>query len=284
MLNCFLNKFSGVLLRRTAPVFLISKTTFAVGEIPIDINETEQVSDNTPLGNLYDPNAKIPGDTLINSPNKRSTSAGSNKAPMIAGILGGAVVLIIMGVVGFFASKMLKAPTMETPQPITDDNVPTSSDNGVSDTNTLNVNKDNVVNMDNNTNALASTATVDTTKKSGSAIPFTDIKKLSWEVPDYVSYDANFRQYFQSVGKSLKLALVSDLLLADDYIYSNPVKISVTFSQDGTFKNSQILNSSGSTKIDSIMLQTVNQTLKSVKAPHSVGKDESTTAILKIYF
>ena len=138
--------------------------------------------------------------------------------------------------------------------------------------------------MDNNTNALASTSKVNTARKSGKAISFVDVRKLTWDVPDYVSYNANFRQYFQSAGKSLKLALVSDLLLAKDFIYSSPVKVSVTFTKDGTFKNSQIINSSGSTEIDSIVLQTVNQTLKSLKAPHSVGNDESTTAILKIYF
>ena len=101
---------------------------------------------------------------------------------------------------------------------------------------------------------------------------------------DYISYNENFKEYFQSAGKTLKLALVSDLLLAKDYIYSSPVKVSVTFAKDGTFKSSQMLNSSGSTQIDSIVLQTVNQTLKGLKAPRSLRHDESTTAILKIFF
>ncbi len=268
---------------------VISDKTFAIGEIPIDINDMgEQFSDNTPLGNLYTPTQKMPGDALLNNPGRMGAARPqTTKAPLIAGLFGGLVVLIIVGVVGFFAAKMFKTPSIEAPQPITDDNVPTSSDNGVSDGNTLNVTNENVLNMDNNSNALASTAgsnSVDAARKSGAATSFVDIKKLSWEVPDYISYDPNFKQYFQSVGKSLKLALVSDLLLATDYIYSSPVKVSVTFTQDGTFKSSQMLNSSGSTQIDSIVLQTVNQTLKSVKAPHSVRNDESTTAILKIYF
>lgn len=267
----------------------ISDKTFSIGEIPIDINNYNGLpADNTPLGNLYTSNTNTqPQNTILNNPGTMGAYRNKkSKAPVILGIFGALVVLIIVGVVGFFAAKMFKTPTMEEPQPITDDNVPTSTDNGVGETNTLNVNKDNVINMDNNTNALASTATnpQNSARKTSATSSFTEIKKLSWEVPDYISYDANFRQYFQSVGKSLKLALTSDLLLATDFIYSSPVKVSVTFTQDGSFKNSQVLNSSGSTQIDSIVLQTVNQTLKSVKAPRSVGNDESTTAILKIYF
>ena len=104
------------------------------------------------------------------------------------------------------------------------------------------------------------------------------------KVPDYISYNQQFKQYFQSVGKSLKLTLTSDLLLATDYLYSDNVRVAVTFGKDGTFQNSQIIVSSGSNQIDKIVLQTVNQTLKALKAPNSVGNDENTTAVLKIYF
>jgi hypothetical protein len=62
-------------------------------------------------------------------------------------------------------------------------------------------------------------------------IPPTDfltIKKLSWEVPDYISYNAEFRQYFQSAGKGVKTALSSDILLATDYTYSNTIKLKMS--------------------------------------------------------
>ena len=198
----------------------------------------------------------------------------------------------------------MKPAADEAPQPITDDANPTSSDNGVSDANTLNINENNVVNMDATTNvpqpqqpltpqkqqtkAQPSTpATVmpkNTQSKKIGATSFIEVKKLSWEVPDYVSYNANFRQYFQSAGKSLKLALTSDLLLATDFTYTDQVRVSVTFNQDGSFKESRMLLSSGSKQVDNIVLQTVNQTLGVLKAPHSIGNDESTTVILKIYF
>ena len=266
----------------------ISGNEITVGEIPIDINNSAETPvDNTPLGNLYNPNSTIPGQAIMNNPGTMGRKANnSSGAKTVAGIFGALIVLIIIGVIGFFASKMINAPKESTPQPITDDNVPTSSDNGVNSQNTLSVDKNNVMNMDNNTNALASTSSASATeaRKAGKATAFVDVKKLTWEVPDYISYNNNFKQYFQSVGKSLKLALVSDLLLANDYIYSSPVKVSVTFEKDGTFRTSQLINSSGSTQIDSIVLQTVNQTLKSLKAPRSIGNDQSTTAILKIYF
>lgn len=80
------------------------------------------------------------------------------------------------------------------------------------------------------------------------------------------------------------MSLTSDLLLATDYAYSDQVRVSILFDKDGTFKDSKILLSSGSAQIDNIVLQTVNQTLRVLKAPHSIGNDESTTVILKIYF
>jgi hypothetical protein len=121
------------------------------------------------------------------------------------------------------------------------------------------------------------------TAKPIPATSFISVRKLSWEVPDYVSYDSNFKQYFQSAGKSLKAGLSSDLLLATDYTYSDQIRVSILFARDGSFKQAKILLSSGSSQVDNIVLQSVNQTLKVLKAPNSLGNDESTTVILKIY-
>lgn len=289
---------------------VISDRTFNVGEIHIDINNPQASqfngAENESLEDLYDPNSKVPGGSLLQQPGRLGSSSGAPSAGLGIGLklIGGLVVLAIVCAIGFGAAKLFKAPTEEAPQPITDDITPASSDNGVAESNTLNVNPDNVVKMDNNTNALASTNTAPAAKtkpaasaktqqqtssltpvqkKSMAATTFIEVRKLSWEVPDYVSYNSQFKQYFQAAGKSLKLSLTSDLLLATDYAYSNEIRVSVTFDKDGTFKTAQIVTSSGSTQIDNIVLQTVNQTLKVLKAPHSVGNDESTTAILKIY-
>lgn len=280
---------------------VISDMDFAPREIEIDINNPEiQLQPEGPaqLEDLYDENSE--NSTMLQNPGRLTRGnqqGGKVGLGMGLGIVGVLISIIIVGIIGFSISKMVKKPSDEAPEPITDDAVPTSSDNGVSEANTLNVDQSNVVNMD-NTNPIATPVkkqqqaalpktVAQTPTQSKNSIPATsyiDVRKVSWEVPDYVSYNANFRQYFQSAGKSLKLSLTSDLLLATDYAYSDQVRVSILFDKDGTFKDSKILLSSGSAQIDNIVLQTVNQTLRVLKAPHSIGNDESTTVILKIYF
>ena len=152
--------------------------------------------------------------------------------------------------------------------------------------------------MDNNSNALATTnnatkqvkqqtpatASATTTQKKGTATPFVSIKKLTWSLPSYISYSPEFKQYFQTTGKSLKISLTGDLLLATDPLYSNNMRVGITFGKDGTLQNAQIITSSGSNQIDKIVLQTVNKVLKALKAPNSVGNEENTPVTLNIYF
>ena len=91
------------------------------------------------------------------------------------------------------------------------------------------------------------------------------LKKLSWEVPDYLSYSENIRKYLQAAGKSIRLTLSSDLLLTNDYIYSNQVKVNIKLTKDGAVENAQIAKSSGSSQVDNVVLQTVKETLNVVK-------------------
>lgn len=278
---------------------VITDKDFSPREIEIDINNPEiQLQPEGPeqLEDLYDENSE--NTTMLQNPGRLTRGNPQNGKVglgMGLGIVGVIISIIIVGIIGFSISKMVKKPSDEAPEPITDDAVPTSSDNGVNDANTLNVDQNNVVNMDSQVatpvkKQQAATlpktiAQVPTqTKKSIPETSYIDVRKVSWEVPDYISYNANFRQYFQSAGKSLKLSLTSDLLLATDYAYSDQVRVSILFDKDGTFKDAKILLSSGSAQIDNIVLQTVNQTLRVLKAPHSIGNDESTTVILKIYF
>ena len=113
--------------------------------------------------------------------------------------------------------------------------------------------------------------------------PYLEVKKLSWSVPDYVSYNDEFRKYLQTAGKSLKLSLSSDLLLATEYAYSDQIQVNIVLSKEGTIQNANILQSSGSTQIDDIVLRTVNDTLKVVKAPAGVIVGDNIQLTLKIY-
>ncbi|MBD5403194.1 hypothetical protein HDR58_10440 [bacterium] len=275
---------------------VISNNAFQVGEIPIDINypDMPEVEGNEQLENLYNQDA-VPGAALLQTPGRLGTGSKGSKAVGL-GILGVILSLIVVGVIGFSVSKFMKQSTDDVPQPISDEPIPTSPDYGVTEANTLDVEQANVVNMEQNTPVTPApqvkqqTQTVQagansaTSAKTQASTPFIEVSKLTWEVPDYVSYNPQFKQYLQTVGKSLKLSLSSDLLLATEYAYSNQLKVSILYDKDGTFKTAKVLSSSGSTQIDNIVLQTVNQNLKVLKAPHSVGNDESTTVILKIYF
>ena len=93
------------------------------------------------------------------------------------------------------------------------------------------------------------------------------VKKIQWQVPDYLSYSPNIKSYLQSAGKSIKLSLSSDLLLATEYAYSNVVKINLKISNNGAVQNATVATSSGSKQIDNIVLQSVKTTLNVVKPP-----------------
>ena len=69
----------------------------------------------------------------------------------------------------------------------------------------------------------------------------------------------------QTAGKSIRLSLSSDLLLATEYAYSNQVKVEIKLKNDGTVQDAQITKSSGSNQINDIVLRTVKDTLNVVK-------------------
>ena len=110
-------------------------------------------------------------------------------------------------------------------------------------------------------------AAVNSPRKPLNANKTITLKKVSWEVPDYLSYSDNIRKYLQAAGKSIRLTLSSDLLLTNDYIYANQVKVSIKLKKDGKVESAQIVKSSGSSQVDNVVLQTVKETLNVVKPP-----------------
>jgi len=256
----------------------ISSGNFTPGEIPIDINRNATIPvevPNTPINKLFDDSAAPEADAILNNPGRLSKPAQkSNNGVFIGlGLVGLIIFLGLVFTLGFGISKFIKGQTEETPQPISDTtgSLP-SAENAATPA------VGDVLEMDNNTNALASTAGTDTSQKTN----FVEVKGMSWEAPGSVSANPEFRNYFQSVGKSIKSSLTADLLSVTDMAYASEMRVSVTFNQDGTFTDARIVTSSGSGQIDKIVLRTVNETLNVLKAPHSVGSYENTTAILKI--
>ena len=267
------------------------------GEILIDINMDDSHADsytgNEHLEELYN-NSVISDSSGLNN-DVRIVPQNSKQIPLAAGLGGIVVVFLIVGVILFSVYKYMNPASKDAP---IQQEVKNPSDNNLGSDVPKTENEDKNIVMDSNYPGSSdlSKADIKNTKQKTqqqsagksnttrmSATSYISVRKLSWEVPDYVSYDGKFRQYFQSSGKSLKAALSSDLLLAMDYTYSDVIKVSISFDKSGNFKDSRILSSSGSSQIDSIVLQSVNQTLKALKAPNSLGNDESTTVILKIY-
>jgi len=269
----------------------ISNLEFNPGEIPIDINNSEfNYQEAEHLESIYNESDNFQNSALNNSARfVRGGNASQNGSSKLFAIVAGLLVIALLSVLGMSALNMFKPTAQEEPQPVADNQFP-EIPQSVEQTEAPAVDTSKVVTM-NNTNPAPSAQPAVASQASNSAVSnkipatsFLEISKLSWEVPDYISANANFKRYFQSAGKSLKAGLSSDLLLAKDYIYSKQMRLSVTFNQNGTFKESRMLMSSGSTQIDKIVLQSVNQTLSVLKAPNSLGNDQSTTVILKIYF
>lgn len=261
---------------------VISSENFTPGEINIDINTCNILPANPekqPINELFQEDSPVNNGDMMKNPG-RLTKPSQQPPKGLALGLGLAGLVVVLGLIfalGFGVSKFLKGQTEETPQPISDNsgdlNMPEPAQTQPEQP------QGQVVEMNNNTNALASTAGTKPTKKSD----FVEVKKLSWEVPGAVSAEPKFQEYFQSAGKSIKSALMTDLLSVTDLAYASEMRVSVSFEQDGTFKDARIVTSSGSSQLDNIVLRTVNQTLNVLKAPRSVGSYENTTAVLKIY-
>ena len=280
---------------------VITDKNFVPGEIFIDINadssSSSNYTENEHLEELYT-NSALRDSSGLNNDVRIVPGKPQKQIPIALGIGGLAFLVVILGIIVFSVYKFMTPANQQqaAQMPPSPDYMPNNNNLGTDVPHTANMNGDVVMhddfnrgsfNQNNNPNAIGNNmpqnGQVQSSAKSIPPTSFLSVKKLSWEVPDYVSYDPAFKQYFQSSGKSLKAALTSDLLLASDYTYSDQIKVTILFDKMGNFKNSRILLSSGSGQVDNIVLQSVNQTLRVLKAPNSLGNDQSTTVILKIY-
>lgn len=110
------------------------------------------------------------------------------------------------------------------------------------------------------------------------------VSKVAWEIPENIAYNDSIRKYLQIAGKNLKLALQNDLLLATDIPYSNSVIIDLKVNSGGDLQSTKIMTSSGSKQIDTIVLQSVKETLKYVKLPQGEVSGNNLNVTLIINF
>ena len=109
------------------------------------------------------------------------------------------------------------------------------------------------------------------------------VNKLVWDVPAEISANPQMQTYLKTAGKSIKLSLSADLLLANEYAYTNQIKVGLLVNANGSVQNASILASSGSTQIDNIVLQSVKETLNVIKPASGAVKTPDFKLTLIIY-
>ena len=250
--------------------------------IDVLFNDTDPVSD-AELDNLESlPSQNIPGGALI----KEKPKAGKNKILVTATLV---TVLAAASAITFLKPKQDNAAdildpvvpkTSPAPESVTSDN---NDSENILATNAPDIKKD----------AMATVQKAPQNKelkntpikpKQGAKESYMEVSKLVWDVPDSLSYSPKMQNYLRTTGKSIKLSLSADLLLADEYAYTNQVKVSLKLGRDGAIQDSRIVSSSGSNQIDKIVLQSVKETLSVVKPPSDEIKSPDFNLALIIYF
>lgn len=250
--------------------------------IDVLFNDTDPVSD-AELDNLESlPSQNIPGGALI----KEKPKAGKNKILVTATLV---TVLAAASAITFLKPKQDNATdildpvvpkTSPAPESVTSDN---NDSENILATNAPDIKKD----------AMATVQKAPQNKelkntpikpKQGAKESYMEVSKLVWDVPDSLSYSPKMQNYLRTTGKSIKLSLSADLLLADEYAYTNQVKVSLKLGKDGAIQDSRIVSSSGSNQIDKIVLQSVKETLSVVKPPSDEIKSPDFNLALIIYF
>lgn len=226
----------------------------------LNILYTEEVENEETVTQEETPLPQIPGSALYT---KKSTD---KKSVLIAGTL--IATLAVASAFVFLKPKnnstadieqlpnVNQTPVQTTPEDILASNAPQPSA-----TKEIEVPKQTVQELKTNPPKVA---------KSES---YLEVNKLIWDVPDNLSHSQKMQNYLRIAGKSIKLSLSTDLLLATEYAYTNQVKVSLKLSKDGSVQDARMLSTSGSTQIDNIVLQSVKDTLNVVKPP----SDEITT-------
>lgn len=257
----------------TEPVTEDIKDIIEVPEEPIDeITPAENISDSEDLGvtsdneieMLFDeptnqeiesieediepqPEQQIPGGAIVNY-------APVNNRKVIAAA---AAVIVVLSATAFFLFNKPKNDEISK-TPGENINTPINSENIIEpNTPDIKIPESQQVQQEMKNTAKTPVAT-------GADL---SVNKLVWDVPDVLLNNGKMREYLLTAGKSIKLSLSADLLLATEYAYSNQIKISLAMGPDGTIQNANIITTSGSKQIDDIVLRSVKETLNVLKPP-----------------
>ena len=259
------------------------------GNLAMLFNDTDTESDMDLDDITPEKSQAVPGQALF--PNQKKQS--NQKTLIVATAL--VAVLAAASTVMFLKSKDNSASDVEpinsNQNEIVGNQTPAvpqdSSANGSSEdmlaTNTPNINQNTaqVTQTKQQVKELKNTAMNKKPVASGS---YLQVNKLVWNVPSNLSNSAKMQNYLRTTGKSLKLALSADLLLANEYAYTNHMKVNLKIGSNGEIQQAVIGSSSGSTQIDNIVLQSVKDTMNAVKPPVDEIKGQNFILALIIYF
>ena len=237
-----------------------SEESFEQGELSMlfeNSDSTESIDSKLEESQLSD--SEIPGGALLRNDNK----SANNKKVLIA-----AAAITVIAAASLFTFLKPKNETAENLEPITEENnvatnpMLTPQDSTIA-TNTPDI-QATVPKTAQQTKELKSAATQ---AKTAGTESYITVNKIIWDVPDELSYSTKMQNYLRTAGKSIKLSLSADLLVATEYAYTNQVKLGLKLSKDGNVQDAKILAGSGSDQIDKIVLQCVKETLSVVKPP-----------------
>ena len=231
----------------------------------------------------------VPGQALF--PNQKKQS--NQKTLIVAAAL--VAVVAAASTIMFLKSKDNSASDVEpinsNQNEIVDNQIPAapqdSSANGSSEdmlaTNTPSINQ-NTAQVTKTKQQVKELKNTTMNKKPVASGSYLQVNKLVWSVPSNLSNSAKMQNYLRTTGKSLKLALSADLLLANEYAYTNQMKVNLKIGSNGEIQQATIGSSSGSTQIDNIVLQSVKDTMNAVKPPVDEIKGQNFNLALIINF
>ena len=266
-----------------------------------DVNEIDETAENGNLEMLFSDTdtesdmdideiadtdeQTVPGQSLFPQPKK----SDNKKTLIVAAAL--VTVVAATSVTMFLKSKNNSANDIDQinskQNEIVDNQVSATSQSTSSEdmlsTNTPNINQGTaqVAQTKQQVKELKNTAM---NKKPASSGSYLQVNKLVWNVPDNLAYSPKMQNYLRATGKSMKLALSTDLLSASEYAYTNQMKVNLKIGSNGDIQQATVGSSSGSTQIDNIVLQSVKDTLSAVKPPSDEIKGQSFNLTLIIYF
>lgn len=256
--------------------------------IGVLFNDTDPTSDVEldEINNQEIEQPQIPGAALLNNRNKTPNKKIILVAAALVTVLAAASAVMVFKPKNDASADIEPVKTESTGNDLTnnnENNQPTDeTTENILATNAPDINKNQTKNIQ-KTQAIAELKNTPSKTKQ-SAESYISVNKLVWDVPSNLSYSNKFQNYLRTAGKSIKLSLSADLLLATEYAYTNQVKVSLKLSKDGTVQDAKVLSSSGSNQIDTIVLQSVKDTLNVVKPPVDEIKTPDFNLSLIIYF